>query len=348
MTTYTHYTPDPSSHFNKASLLAQANNTEELLKTLCHTAPQLISGVKISMVFLSKHEGKEIFELKAIKTPYQKKNGFHHGKLNELILKSASKNEAIDFELSQYVDEKKLAPLSLNKISGLAIPFSAPKSNQRAVFILGYNIDQPLRQETRRTLNELLNFSGILIDALNRNEKLKELATFDHLTGLLNRRAISEIMEREHGHAERHTRRYSVLFLDIDNFKMINDMHGHNIGDDALKEIALSASDLLREGDWIGRWGGEEFICILPDTCEKGAENIATRLCQKITDIQLVTRSQRVSLTLSIGIASYPIDGTDIRTLLKHADESLLHAKDCGKNCVKRKISHSHRLNHTR
>ena len=329
-------TPSP---LRAASLLAKSSGLEELYTHLSQTVQSTTPGSLFTDVFISSISGKHAFSHQTLQTNDLESNSddVHSRSLDELLLEVSAKNEPIFFDPTNYYSKQFIDRVfSQAKPFCVAIPFNAPKSNKANILLLGIAASNQPNLDTMNNLLDLLNLASTLIDNLHLTQQLKEYATFDHLTGLLNRRAVYEILDREHGRAERHKRNYSILFLDIDNFKVINDCYGHNTGDEALKEIALNASDVLREGDWIGRWGGEEFICILPDTCEKGAENIALRLCKKITNTQLITANHRLQLTLSIGIACYPTDGLSIPSLITHADNGLLHAKNSGKNCFKR------------
>jgi diguanylate cyclase (GGDEF)-like protein len=186
------------------------------------------------------------------------------------------------------------------------------------------------------TLTAYAQLAGALLIQSAERQRLNDYATFDHLTGLLNRRALAEILEREHVRAERYNRAYSVLFFDLDHFKSINSSYGHAVGDLALQHVARLVGKALREGDWLGRWGGEEFLCILPDTSEAKAERIAQRVREQLASQPLRAQENTVTLTLSIGVACFPQDGYDINTLLVHADAGLALAKGSGRNCVRR------------
>lgn len=316
-----------------ADLLAKADDASALLNQICQVSTSYFSDITFTQAFISKLDDINSFSL-STQHPENTDVFLHEKKPNDkitnLLLNVTSKNELVIFDPKEYCERIDHA------LCAIALPLSIKRANQHVVLVLGFPATHHPDLTTLNTLLDLLRFAETLLDSLHHKNQLKEYATYDHLTGLLNRRAIHEILEREHGRAERHQRRYSILFLDIDNFKAINDLYGHNIGDQALKEIAINSSDVLREGDWIGRWGGEEFICILPDTTVKGAENIANRLCHKTTCSQLVTENHRIPLTVSIGIACFPDDGIMIDELLEHADDGLLHAKNSGKNCVKR------------
>lgn len=217
-----------------------------------------------------------------------------------------------------------------------AIPFNSPETNDKVVVVLGVdNADYFNDNELAPFVAFACLCSALLAQAYQR-QQLSDFATFDHLTGLLNRRALAEILEREHVRAERYNRRYSVLFFDLDHFKRINDNYGHSVGDQALQAVTKIANRILREGDWIGRWGGEEFLCVLPDASDSEAERIAQRLRSQVTDRPIVIERHTISLSLSIGVACFPQDGYDINTLLVHADAGLAAAKQAGRNCVRR------------
>lgn len=219
---------------------------------------------------------------------------------------------------------------------GIVIPFNAAEAAQRIVVVV--LVDEP-DYFTRVGAEPFLSYTGlssILLDQAAQRRRLNEYATFDHLTGLLNRRALAEILDREHVRAERYNRPYSLLFFDLDNFKSINSNFGHSVGDMTLQHVARVAGRTLREGDWLGRWGGEEFLCILPDTHESETERIAQRVRQQVIQQPLFVNEQQVPLTLSIGVACFPHDGYDINSLLVHADAGLALAKGSGRNCVRR------------
>lgn len=170
-------------------------------------------------------------------------------------------------------------------------------------------------------------------------QRLQDLATFDHLTGLLNRRAMREILEREHGRAQRRGRPYTLLLFDLDRFKLVNDNYGHAVGDQVLVALARAARQMLRDGDWIGRWGGEEFLCFLNDVDCDAAIPVAERLRRHLAAQVVHADSHAVRVTVSIGVASYPGAGTTLDAVLNSADAALYEAKRAGRNRVMPAIS---------
>jgi diguanylate cyclase (GGDEF)-like protein len=166
----------------------------------------------------------------------------------------------------------------------------------------------------------------------NYNQRLIHLATHDELTELYNRRAFQDMMIRELGISRRYHQAISLLMIDVDEFKSVNDQFGHQIGDRMLNEIAQTLKNNLREIDILGRWGGEEFVVLLPNTSKKHAQAAADRLRQGVEDLILKTEKGKISRTVSIGIATQENGENDLMVLISHADEALRHAKLKGKN----------------
>lgn len=180
-------------------------------------------------------------------------------------------------------------------------------------------------------MGALANQAAIAIS----NAKLYELAITDSLTGLFIRRHFDYLLDSEIKRSARYKHSISLLMMDIDNFKSINDTYGHQMGDKILKKISDIIQLTIRKIDMPCRYGGEEFTLILPETNKKNSENISERLRQKISEITIKTKkNENISPTISIGIANFPIDGQEKEELIGYADEALYFAKKMGKNCV--------------
>ncbi len=165
------------------------------------------------------------------------------------------------------------------------------------------------------------------------NEQLARVARFDHLTGLLNRRGFADEAEREIGRAARTDRPLSVLLADVDNFKLFNDQHGHVCGDKVLKRAARLLQGRLREVDKVARWGGEEFILLLPETDLDGAAVLGESLRKTIAENLFEFGEQRLSITMTFGIASFR-KGETLEACIARADTALYHGKENGRNKV--------------
>ena len=154
----------------------------------------------------------------------------------------------------------------------------------------------------------------------------------DPLTGLPNRRSLTTELEREHALARRGRPAFSVLLLDVDHFKAVNDERGHAAGDRVLEEIAARLRGRARTSDVVGRWGGEEFLVIAPDTDADGARILAEGLRTAISDTPTVLDSGPVRITASVGVASWERETVD--EVLSRADQALYEAKAAGRDQV--------------
>jgi two-component system, cell cycle response regulator len=169
-----------------------------------------------------------------------------------------------------------------------------------------------------------------------QTELLSKLAAFDDLTGAYNRRSMFHHLEAELSRCRRYGRSVSVLMIDIDHFKRVNDSHGHLIGDQALRWIVTTMQSELRAMDLLCRYGGEEFCAILPETNNAGAGRAAERLRTAVERSQFKHEGVELSLTISVGGASWSnAAGNEVPDLLAKADESLLEAKRAGRNAVR-------------
>ncbi|WJG09013.1 GGDEF domain-containing protein [Aliiglaciecola sp. LCG003] len=170
----------------------------------------------------------------------------------------------------------------------------------------------------------------------NNNKKLKMLSQQDHLTGLLNRRTIDNFLERELSRSERFNHSLSLLIIDIDDFKLINDSFGHVFGDRVLVEVADAIKKHVRDIDYVGRIGGDEFIVILVETAQANAMQVADRMRGEVFKLNKMYESTAISISVGHGLS----EGESHIALIEKADKALYQAKKAGKNKV-RSISSS-------
>jgi diguanylate cyclase (GGDEF)-like protein len=178
----------------------------------------------------------------------------------------------------------------------------------------------------------------LVLDNVLMAERLWELSTFDGLTGLLNQRSIRERLVEEVDRAVRHSTPMAVLLCDIDRFKLVNDTHGHLVGDAVLREMAVRLTRGLRVSDVIGRYGGEEFLAILPHADLAAATVVAQRMCDDLCEetMELGAVGKTLRVTASFGVAcSVEVSGRSADTLLGLADRRLYQAKNDGRACVR-------------
>jgi diguanylate cyclase (GGDEF)-like protein len=170
---------------------------------------------------------------------------------------------------------------------------------------------------------------SICLSNVAAHEELNTLAFKDPLTGLLNRRAMENVLKREFGRARRYLIPMSLIFIDLDHFKKVNDTYGHDYGDDLLKFVATSLSEMARESDIIARFAGDEFVIILPGTSVVEAEKFIKRVKEYFNDNSLNFKGDRILAQFTCGISSVGDDGVnDPVALIKKADERLYVAKE--------------------
>jgi len=159
-----------------------------------------------------------------------------------------------------------------------------------------------------------------------------EVANTDVLTFLPNRRKIIVDLQEEVIRSNRYGTPFSISILDVDHFKKVNDRYGHTTGDEVLRSVAARLREQIRHPDIIGRYGGEEFLIVLPNSAIKAAEEQASRLCHQVRDMKIETKDQALSVTISIGVAQYKIGQENWEQLLNRADAALYQAKNNGRD----------------
>lgn len=192
-----------------------------------------------------------------------------------------------------------------------------------------------LHESRQRLAVALADHASMALVNLQLRETLRNQAVRDPLTGLYNRRYLEETLAHEILHAERHQTSLGIMILDLDHFKQINDCFGHQAGDSYLLTLGRFLLDRVRPEDIVCRYGGEEFVLILPDTTLTEAEALAAQLCQEIKNLHVEYRSQSLEpVTASAGVAGFPEHGPTSDALLRAADQALYRAKAAGRNEV--------------
>ncbi len=191
-------------------------------------------------------------------------------------------------------------------------------------------------------LEELFRLVGIgfvvvaIIKWIKHDEEIKvkllELASIDDLTGIMNRRVFDIEFKRDFANAKRYNKALSLVTIDIDNFKAINDKHGHFFGDLVLKLFAKEVTSLLREGDIFSRWGGDEFCVILPETSGVNAMKVAEKIRFAVKNIHIKTDKSPIYFTVSLGVTEFHVEDKDAMIMIDRADKALYDAKDAGRD----------------
>jgi diguanylate cyclase len=181
--------------------------------------------------------------------------------------------------------------------------------------------------------DEIRSIITMITKTYEKEIRLEERANQDGLTGLLTRRRFMEVFQTEFNRAQRYTKQLSLLMLDIDYFKKINDNHGHQAGDEVLKYLARTCIKSMRTIDQCGRYGGEEFIILLPEISQSVAVNVSERLRKEIENLKIIWKGLELSVTVSIGCTEYlPGYDKESDSMINRADQALYIAKEQGRN----------------
>lgn len=224
--------------------------------------------------------------------------------------------------------------------------FFIPAENGRVLFIAERMESNIALQEMIERLNrrvKLFQIESEFTKKLARNKQIEmdavmaqasEVAQVDPLTFLLNRRIIIRELQDEVLRAERYQTMLSISVVDVDKFKAVNDTYGHSVGDEVLRQVAYQLRDNIRHPDITGRYGGEEFLILLPNSDRNAAAEQADRLCKQVRDTVVRVNDHIVKVTVSIGIAQFH-NGVDTwDTLLNRADNAMYAAKNNGRDCM--------------
>lgn len=197
----------------------------------------------------------------------------------------------------------------------------------------------PERLETLADVFRLAGFGFVIVSIIKwikHDEeirvKLLELASIDDLTGIMNRRVFDIEFKRDFANAKRYNKALSLVTIDLDNFKAINDKHGHFFGDLVLKLFAKEVASLLREGDIFSRWGGDEFCIILPETSGVNAMKVAEKIRFAVKNIHIKTDKAPIYFTVSLGVTEIHKEDKDAMIMIDRADKALLNAKEAGRD----------------
>lgn len=264
--------------------------------------------------------------------------GVSSGGLTEQILNSGEIFIVGDTEKTQFFHN----PVAVKE--GIRALICVPLVFQDDIVGILYLDDFKVRDFDRgklELLSILASFAALAIHNARLHNKTKLMAITDFLTGLYNHRYFQQILTQELGRARRYQKLLSLVILDIDNFKSFNDRYGHAVGDKVLVSIGEIISRSLRKVDYAFRYGGEEFVLLLPETSLENAVLTADRLRERIAKeaVSAVPEAEGTIITVSAGVACYPENGTNREDLFSLMDSYLYKAKSMGKNCVCHSIS---------
>ena len=187
------------------------------------------------------------------------------------------------------------------------------------------------RTQDLKEINERMRIA--INERIRAQKALEEAAMTDPLTGVLNRRGMMTHLQHQVARNKRNHVPFTILMVDLDHFKSVNDAHGHETGDLVLRKTATRLTSSIRGQDIVSRWGGEEFLILLPETAAEGGSIVAEKIRQRIADEPFLWDGKTLSLTVSIGVAAFE-KSTSIDECIRRADVSLYNAKRAGRNRV--------------
>ena len=300
---------------------------QELIKIL--VCDDDLQDRKLIRAYMRQITDREIVMLEAGKTS-EIQMALDKGRV-DLVLMDIQMPEKSGLEWLKEISEKQLAPVVM--LTGYGSEDIAVQALQQGA--IGYLPKSGLSMaKLANTIDMALNKWRESTLSKANQEQLERLVNIDSLTGLFNRRAILQKLNEQLMQTRRYKEDYSVLMLDIDHFKRINDQYGHITGDDVLEKVATLLQKRIRDTDAVGRYGGEEFLITLPKTDPSNALYVAERIRKSIMETSMKDISGNVfSITVSQGLATYR-EGDDSNSIIARADDALYQAKNNGRNRV--------------
>ena len=233
-------------------------------------------------------------------------------------------NKLTEFSVPPLVSRFKIA-------SGLSVPMLS-RGKVIGAMLAHAKTSCHFNQEAIPILSLIANQTAITVDKIRLHNETEQFAFTDELTGLYNRRHFIKMAEGEVDRAIRYKHSLAYIMFDLDRFKQVNDTYGHPAGDQVLKTVASLVRQELRDIDLLGRYGGEEFVILLPETNLRGAREVAERLRKQVARTQITIAQGKISITISLGVSIVSPECNSLTQLIEASDKALYAAKEGGRN----------------
>lgn len=328
--------------------MARSTEPEMVFRTICDALPGASARVRLAWMVLGELDTPIVHPEYAVGPAAVYAEGIQvsreSGTAEQQVVRGAIRRwESTCADLPADAGAARAAGLR----SVLALPLGQAGKGPGGLIVLYADRPDYFQQVGIDLFQAFVHLGGASLEQAALLNNLTHLATHDLLTGVLNRRGIQECMERELARSQRHRQSFAVLLFDIDRFKLVNDRLGHREGDVVLRCVADAARAVLRNEDYLGRWGGEEFICVVPETDGDNALNLAERIRRNVRETAVRVSSGELQATVSVGVAAYPADGESLDKLIATADSALYQAKRGGRDrvvCASRVQQHVHSM----
>jgi two-component system cell cycle response regulator len=304
----------------------------------CLEAPD-VHGVSLGLTLgvTGRERGLAVYRRPSAISDGLELRGFREDEVSRLR-RILGKEKPIDLTCVEQIEIQRSGPVrsalreaGLGDEALLAVPIPGEESEHGLLIVPDGG--REFSAEVLERVGVVAAHATIALRNAERYERAKERAFIDDVTEVYNARYLLEALERELRRAERYRTSLSVLFLDLDRFKLVNDHHGHLVGSDALRQLSRHLLSCVRQVDTLARYGGDEFTIVLPDTEEPAAAYVAERIRRVVAETPFdASPGEVMRLTCSIGYAVYPHHGTDRASLLDAADKAMYRAKSLGRD----------------
>jgi diguanylate cyclase (GGDEF)-like protein len=310
-----------------ANVLGSTLEVKKVLTKICEACEKLLKAKSVSIYFIS---GKSLVL----------KNRMGKSTLPDKIEINEKEGELVKYLSKNYImssaaikDDSVINGIySGSKFNFKISGFLGSEKEKMGILLIEEMENSDIDDSDIQLFSILLNLASLSIRNALLYQKVKKLANQDGLTKLFTKRYFDSYMKLELARSMRHKKKFSIIMSDIDHFKNFNDEHGHQAGDYVLEKTALIFQQTVRFTDLVSRYGGEEFIIVLPETDLEGAYIVSEKIRTKLESTILTFEGKELSVRVSLGISTYPDHGEVVKDLIKLCDNCLYHAKKTGRN----------------
>jgi diguanylate cyclase (GGDEF)-like protein len=332
-----HRAKDAQDRLQRASeKLNNAATLHDVTRTAVQVAQELVPALDLIAITRLEHNGENAVHIVAAAEGARAKevDGLVYDDNDGLVSQVVRVGAPLPPKPPAILERVKLFDVKLAGMSALRVTPLHAGGKVIGTLVTASKQRGALDGEARRRIEGLAIVAAGALSRALALEQVAALATTDGLTGIANRRSLETLGERLFREAARYHRDFSVIIADVDHFKKVNDGYGHAAGDEVLKGVAAILRDTARSADVVGRFGGEEFVLVLPNTNADGAKLFAERLRVAIERASFTTPGGQLHVSASFGVASFPGDGGAWPDLVAAADDALYMAKASGRNRV--------------